>query len=284
MVRAVVTALLCAAAILAADAVFRTSLLLQLRPLIVSPADQAVLDPPVRLRWEGPRHMRVLLALSGEPPRDLGVHESPLEIASDQFPREGGYQIQVQALRFGSWIRATRWFQVRVTAPVNAPPQPEDHKARTWDTQDLLRALDAARSARDKAQSRTKFLNEESATLREQSERLAKQLEALYKSQDDEAERIAELEQRLSQLGEENRALAEENAAIRQRLSSVIPCTVWGYYSFLRLQAVPPIRRVLTVTDTRGQVFRAQGDCELLRRIDVTAASICFCVGSSWGG
>jgi len=88
----------------------------------------------------------------------------------------------------------------------------------------------------------------------------------------------------LSQLAEENRALAEENGALRLRLGSVIPCTVWGYYSYPRPQTIPVTRRTLLVSDARGQIFRVQPDCETLRRADPTAASICFCVGNSWGG
>lgn len=283
MLRALVNAALCVVAVLAADALFRTSLLRQVRPLIVAPLDQSVVEVPVRLRWEGPQHMRVLLSAAGEPPRDLGVRESPVDLGGEQFPREGGYQIELQALRLGSWINTQRWFQVRLPAAAVAAPQ-DDHKAPGWDSKDLLRALEAARTARDKAQGRTKFLNEENTALREESERLAKQLESLYKAQDEEAERIAELEHRLAQLGEENHALAEENGAIRLRLSSVVPCTVWGYFSFPQPQMIPPTRRELRVSDMRGQVFRAQGDCELLRRADEGAASICFCVGNSWGG
>ena len=92
--------------------------------------------------------MRVLLALSGEPPRDLpGVLRSPLEIASDTVParRRLPDSGTGAALLPAAGIWATRWFQVRATAPANAPPQPEDHRGnRSWDTQDLLRALDAA--------------------------------------------------------------------------------------------------------------------------------------------
>lgn len=281
MMRVVFTALLSVAGIIVGDVVFRTSLLRHLRPIIISPSDQAVLDPPVRVVWVGPQQMRVLLSIAGEAPRDLGVHESPLEIASDQFPRDGGYNIELQALRYGNWIRARRWFQVHA-----APERPaeSDHEPRTWEAKDLLHALEAARTARDKAIGRTKFLGEENAALRDESERLAKQLEALYKSQDDEAERVAELERRLTQLSEDNRALADENAAIRLRLSTVVPCTVWGYFSYPHPQVLPPIRRGLTVSDARGQVFRAQPECEIMRRGDPTAASICFCVGNSWGG
>src|SRR5512139_1804898 len=218
MMRVVLTALLSVAGIIVGDVIFRTSLLHRVRPIIVSPLDQAVLDPPVRVAWEGPEQMRVLLSMAGEAQRDLGVHESPMEIPSDQFPRDGGYAIEVQAPRYGEWIRAQRWFQVHA-APESQPES--DHKPRAWEAKDLLHALEAARAARDKAIDRTKFLREENAALRDESERLAKQLEALYESQDAEAERAAELERRLAQLSEDNRALAEENAAVRLRLSAV---------------------------------------------------------------
>ncbi|MFI5397121.1 MAG: hypothetical protein ACHQ9S_16410 [Candidatus Binatia bacterium] len=281
MIRTLLSVVLCAAAVIIGDVIFRTSLLHQLRPIILSPSDQAVVDPPVRVVWDGPQQMRVLLSIAGEAQRDLGVHESPLEIPGDQFPREGGYGLELQSLRYGNWIRATRWFQVH--AVQERRPEP-DHKERGWEAKDLLRALEAARTARDKAQERTKFLSEENAALRDESERLAKQLEALYKTQEEEMERSTELEKHLAQLGEENRALTEENAAVRLRLSNVIPCTVWGYFSYPHPQTIPLTRRILMVSDTRGQVFRGQPDCELMRRSDPTAASICFCVGNSWGG
>jgi regulator of replication initiation timing len=281
MMRAVIIAVLSFAGIIAGDVLFRTSLLHQIRPVILSPSDQAVIDPPVHLVWDGPRQMRVLLSIAGEAARDLGVHESPLDIPSDRFPRDGGYSIEVRSPSFGGWIRATRWFQVHAAPEHEQGP---DDKTRAWEAKDLLRALEAARTARDKALGRTKFLSEENAALRDESERLAKQLEALYRSQEDETERTAELEKRLAQLSEENRALGDENAAIRQRLSTVIPCTVWGYFSFPQPQMIPLTRRALNVSDARGQVFRTQPQCEIIRRADPTAASICFCVGNSWGG
>src|SRR5207253_1703378 len=135
----------------------------------------------------------------------------------------------------------------------------------------------AARSARDRAQDRLKFLREEIRGQRTEGERLSKQLESVFKAQDDEAARTAGLEERVDQLAGENRTLAEENAAVRLRLSNVIPCSVWGYYSYPRLRASEPMAvRLLMVSDGRGQVLRTQPDCELLRRSDSGAASICF--------
>ncbi|MFN8625472.1 MAG: hypothetical protein U0587_05755 [Candidatus Binatia bacterium] len=282
MNRALLSLLLGLCGVLVGDIVFRASLLQQLRPTVLSPSDQAVVEPPVRVVWEGPRQMRVLLSIVGDAQRDLGVHESPFEIPSHQFVRNGGYGIELRALWLGNWIRALRWFQVHDTPAERRAPA--DAKDTRWETKDLLHALEIARAGREKAQERTRFLQEENAGLRDESERLATQLEALYKAQEDDAERSAELERRLAQMGEENRGLAEENAVARQRLASVIPCSVWGYVNFPRPQTVPPTRRLVTVSDTRGQVFRIQADCELVRHGDPTAASVCFCVGNSWGG
>jgi len=283
MLRLLATLLLSAAAMVVGDLLFRTSLLQQVRPVILSPTDQAVVAPPVQLRWDGPPRMRVFLSVAGEARRDLGVHEAPFDIDADQFPRDGGYLVELQAVRLGNWIHTQRWFQVHAS-PATAS-RADDHAERGGtEVKDLLRALEATRTARDRAHGRTKFLSEENAALRDESERLSKQLEALYKTQEDDAEQVAELERRLSQLSEENRALAEENAAVRLRLGSVIPCTVWGYFSYPRPQMAPATRRFLMVSDGRGQIFRTQPDCELLRRSDATAASICFCVGNSWGG
>jgi len=277
MVRILATALLCAAAIVTGDVLFRTSLLSQIRPIILTPPDQAVVNPPVQVRWEGPQQMRVSLANAGEAPRDLGIHESPFDIGTERFPRDGGYQITIEAPRFGNWVRAQRWFQLHaVPVPSPTPNQP-DHPPRVTDNKDLLRAFEAARTARDRAHERTKFLSEENAALRDESERLAKQLEGLYKTQEEDAEHTTEIERRLAQL-------AEENNAMRLRLGSVIPCSVWGYYNLPRPELVPVTRRTLSVIDPRGQIFRAQGDCENTRRADPTASSICFCVGNSWGG
>jgi len=284
MIRTLATALVCVALVLAADVVFRTSLLRQLRPVILSPTDQAVLSPPVEVRWDGPQRMQLRLAVVGEQPRDLGVHESPVEIAGDQFPRDGGYEVEVRATRFGDWISANRRFQVHPPPAVVPPPPPEDHDAHSQDVQILFRALQAARRARDKAHERTRVLGEENASLHEESERLSHQLETLYAEQEDGASHAAELEKYAAQLGEENRALGDENAALRQRLSSVVPCSVWGYYTFPQQVKNQLPRRYLLVSDARGQVFRSQAECEFVRRTDPSTASICFCVGNSWGG
>jgi len=286
MIRAIGIAMLCAAAILAGDLLFRTSLLRWVRPVILVPITRSVVEPPVQIYWDGPRRMRVLLTAVGDQSRDLGVHQSPFVVAAKEFPREGGYRVDLEALSFGNWIRATRWFQVHATEPPKpAPvPHPESTSQRPTESRDMLRALTMARLARDKAQERSKSLHDENAVLRGENDRLTKQVETLAQTQEEDAAHAEELERRLAQLAEANRALADENAAIRQRLSTVVPCTVWGYYSFPRPQTVPVTRRILMVSDTVGRIFRAQLECETVRHDDPTSASVCFCAGNSWGG
>jgi len=289
MIRALFTALLCCVAVFVGDLLFRGSVLSHVRPVILSPARQAVLQPPVVLQWDGPQPMRVSISIVGEAPRELGDLRSPVTLEANDFPREGGYQIDLQSPKFGRWIRASRRFQVHAlpsARPSEPSPQADnDHQGeQAWDVHDLLRALEAARTARDKAHARSKFLTEENSALRDESERLAKQLESIYNSQEEDVHHGADLERRLNQLTDENHALADQNAAMRLRLSTVIPCTVWGYFGIPHPNTYPPTRRMLVVSDSRGEVFRAQPQCELLRRGDPNAASICFCIGNSWGG
>lgn len=279
MIRALGTALLCAAAVLAADTVFRISLLDYVRPTILSPPDQGVLEPPVIVRWEGPPDMHVRLAAIGEPARDLGVRSSPLELGADQFLREGGYILELEAPGLGGWVGTKRRFQVHAAKDELEEPPPAEAAPRNG--ADLIRALNIARAARDRAHQRARFLTEENAALRDESSRLAKQLETVYASQETAAADVAEIERRFAQVQEEARILSEENAALRLRLSAVQACSVWGYYGYARSATSP--RRILVVSDLQGQVFRFQQPCETMRRADPTATSVCFCVGSPWG-
>jgi len=224
--------------------------------------------------------MRVRLAATGEAPRDLGLRESPFELGADQFQREGGYLLELEAPGLGGWVGATRRFQIHTAKAEPSEPPPPDEPAR--EGTDIMRALNVARAARDRAHQRAKFLTEENSALREESARLAKQLETVYASQEHNAADVAEVERRLAQVQDEVRALTEENAALRLRLSSVLPCSVWGYYGYSRSATSP--RRILVVSDFRGQVFRFQAPCESMRRADATATSVCFCVGNPWGG
>jgi regulator of replication initiation timing len=285
MLRSVLTVSLCVVAIVAGDTLFRTSLLQQLRPLILAPTEQAVLQPPVQVEWDGPAEMEVQLTVSGGEKRDLGLHTSPLTLHPDDFPREGGYRIDLRAPSFPDWINASRHFQVhggpQVTpTPATAPEPAADHEP-VIKLKDFLRALKGSRTSRDRAHQHAKFMSEENSALREENDRLAKQLETLSQAQEQDNQHTTDIERRLGQVGEEFRLLAEENAALRLRLSAVIPCTVWGYYSYPHPNTIPVTRRVLLVSDLKGQILRNQPECELSRRNDASAASLCFCVGSS---
>lgn len=282
MIRPLYTALLCALAVFFADVLFRTSVLQFVRPIILTPTHQAVLVPPVELRWSGPDAMRVVLAISGGDRQDLGIHRSPFEIAADNFPRDGGYEVAIEAQRWGRWIRAQQVFQVHSEMPEETAVEPTPESPPTG-LRDLTRALESARATRNRSQDRVRFLREENRALQAEKERLAKELETAYSTQDDDAERFEHLREQGDQLAEENRVLADALAALRLRLANVISCTVWGYYGGYPVHGSSGARRTLVVSDAGGQVFRLQPQCELFRSTDSTSASPCFCVGNSWG-
>jgi hypothetical protein len=280
MIRALITAFLCALAVIAGDLFFRGSLLSYVRPIILTPREQAVTNAPVEVRWDGPKEMQVILTPVGDAPRDLGVQTSPFEIGRGDFLRDGGYKLELQALRFGSWIRTERLFQVYAAPP---PTSDEQDDGDVTENRFFLDALDAVRRVRDQARGRAKQYRLENSVLRDETARLSEQIEALQRLQDDDLEHAEDLEARLLQLAGQLRALSEENMALRMRLESVIPCTVWGYYSYPRPNTIPATRQIIAVTDNQARIFRNQLECEALRRDDPTASSTCFCVGNSWG-
>lgn len=280
MVRSLVTALLCGIAVLLADLAFRTSVLNRVRPVILTPADNAVLDADLELAWDGPSEMQVLLSRIGEESRDLGVHTSPLSVSADEFGRPGGYRVEVRHPTVGSWIAASRNIQHHGSDGEDLSPA---IAVDPGDSEYLLLALDAARQSRDKARTRSRELRRENALLRGDAGRLQGKLEELYEAQDADTSHTADLENRLANLAADFRALAAENGALRLRLGSANPCTVWGYFSYPRPQTIPRTRRVVTVSNTVGDIFRDQASCEALRADDSTAASPCFCVGNTFG-
>jgi hypothetical protein len=282
-IRALATILLCGAAVFAADTAFRGSLLTHVRPIILTPGVRAATTTPVQLRWEGPRDMRVLLYPSGAEPVDLGVQQSPFEIAAAAFPRDGGYRIDIRHPRFGTWIRARQWFHLTVPPPAEAPAEPPPTASGDAEIKELESVLEAERQTREAERLRRQALAQEARALRQESERLAEEVESLYEEQEEDSEYIARLETRIDQLTREQRSLSEESAALQLRLSRVIPCSVWGYYSYPRPQTIPVTRRLLRVSTNVGRIFRFAVECEAVRRGDETAASECFCVGNSFG-
>lgn len=279
MLRGLVTALLCGVAIVAGDLLFRASLLSRIRPIILSPREQAVLHPPVEIHWDGPVRMRVLLTPVGDQPRDLGIQASPFSIGREEFVRDGGYRLELEAPTFGNWIRVHRLFQVYGEPPPEQAGKPEGEVS---DTRFFMQALDAVRRVRDRARGRAKQYRHENTALRDETARLASEIEQLQSAQDEDSAHAEDLEGRLIQLANEYRALSDENAALRQRLDSVNPCTVWGYYSYPRPNTIPATRQIVSVSDSQARIFRVQAECEVVRRDDPTASSTCFCVGNSW--
>jgi hypothetical protein len=227
--------------------------------------------------------MRVLLHASGAEPVDLGVQRSPFEIAAGAFPRHGGYQIELRHPRFGRWIGARQWFHVTTPAPADAPAEEGPAASGDGEIKELEMALEAARQAREAERLRRQSLAQEARALRRESERLAEEVESLYEEQEEDSEYIARLETRIEQMTRNNRALSDESAALQLRLSRVILCSVWGYYSYPRPQTIPVTRRLLRVSTNAGRIFRFAVECEASRRADDTAASECFCVGNSFG-
>lgn len=287
ILRILAIAFLCGASILAADTLFRTSVVQHVRPLLLTPTQGRVYQPPVEVHWEGPKEMRVFLRPTGATPVDLGLRTSPVILPTHMFPRDGSYELELYAPRFGFWIQARRQFEV--FARPAASPSPSDNevvpakKEKGVGLKELLRAIKASRAARERAQQRMQSLAEENAALREESEKLLSQLETLSSAQDQDSEQIALLERQLLELRQQNRAMADELEVLRLRLGTLPPCTAWGYYSFPRPNTFPATRRVVVVSDGAGRIFRSQAECELGRRTDATAGSPCFCAAGPWG-
>lgn len=274
--------------VIAADLAVRGSVLSHLRPVIVAPRNAAVVRPPVEVEWDGPQRMRLLVRPTAGDLLDAGLHTSPAELPAAFFPREGSYELELRSPRFGSWVSARRRFQVYFSSMTSPPAQPTQTPAqrreRSDGIKDLLRALKAARMAREKANQQARFLAEENAALREESERLLRQLEALSSEpQEVSQQAMTALERQVAELSEQNRSMAEELAVLRLRLATIPPCVTWGYYSFARPNTYPATRRVVVISNLAGQIFRNQAECEFARRSDATAGSLCFCAAGPWG-
>ena len=282
MLRALRTAALVFLAVLAADVAFRASLLRLLRPEILSPTDGAVVTPPVKVRWEGPREMQVTLRYAGREEWDLGVRQSPFEIPA-QFLRERGlYSVGLRATALGDWISVSRSFSTDGEPPPPAPsPPPSNELASKLAA--LEDSLQQMRDAQEDAHDENTGLYEENASIREENAILTEELQQMAEAELRALGQIAAMEREYARLAEEHRALLVELAQTRARLSSVVPCSVWGYFSSPRPRIVPQMRRFVVVSDSQGEVFRTQSSCEEVRRTDQGAGSVCFCVGSSFG-
>ncbi|HUI24489.1 MAG TPA: hypothetical protein VL403_00280 [Candidatus Kryptonia bacterium] len=258
----------------------QTSLYRWLQPAIISPTEGAVVTLPLQVQWDGPPRMGLVLASDGEPARALGLRPSPCELGSVELPKPGLYRLQVRAPLFGSLIQAERRFVV--APPATAPPSPAPQADPR--VNQLSSSLEALQGTLDQAQADNAALHAENEGLRQENSTLLSEIERSTKTQEDDAGRVAADDDRLAQLRQENQALTEQLSALQWQLNDALTCRVWGYYAFPRPQTFPPTRRTIMVTNSVGQVFRSEGECEAVRLNDPTTASRCFCVGAPWGG
>ena len=281
MFRLLAVGLIALIGILGGDLLFRTSLVRAVHPVIIAPTDGETVDPPVRLEWEGPRRMLVTLRYAGRNSWNLGIHESPFEIPKDHLRERGLYSVQISAPVLGRWINADRAFAIKPPAPQT----PESDETMTLGNQiaALRRSIAELQSAQDEMKDENGDLYEENASVREENAVLTEELNRLADAEQRAQAQAATVQQDHDRLVQEHRALLDEIAQLRQRLAAVIPCTVWGYFSYPHPQTIPVSRRVVTVSDTQGEIFRSQRGCEVYRQGDPGNASPCFCVGSSWG-
>jgi len=262
-----------AATVVVVDVVLQSSLLAALFPRVESPADGARLAAPVTVRWSGPRQLRVRLA-GPAGAHDLGWRSSPLEIPADRLPERGEYTLELRPPLFGRLLATTRSFAVVLSAG------PRRTAAKHGDAPDESRAaeLEALRQERDTTSAVNADLYEENAQLRRENTDLAEDNSQLQLEQSESQQQIDALAAQRAELEQRQAALEEENRALRGRLASIPPCLAWGYLTYPRPQLLPRTRRVVVVSNTRGEIFRDERECESFRRQDQNAASRCDCV------
>lgn len=279
MPRAVWLIIACAITVLVTDVWVQSTLLRVVRPVITEPADGAITEVPVSIRWEGVQPLSVTLTGSGLR-QDLGPRHSPFELSRRLFPRPGQYRVTLRSSRFGSLIRAERLFHV--TLPEADPPAEE--KVADTKPDDSARLLARLREERDRLATEKSSLSEDNRALALDNRDLGEDLDHLQKVTDQTAHRLAQLEAQQAELLEEHLLVVQENQLLRMRLESIPACTTWGYLSYPRPQNIPRTRRIVLVSNGRGEVFRSQAECIATRRNDPTAGSRCVCVGGVWDG
>jgi hypothetical protein len=280
MWKVLAAALLSALAVIATDLAFSTSLLRAFRPVITSPPDGSITAPPVVVRWEGPPRLRVTLVRSGMR-EDLGLRESPFEIEGARFAQDGQYAIEVRSPTLGRFVRTERRFHVHRPEKSSEVAAEE---APAFQPDDLRGALERLRVEKNRVEAELVTLAREKSSLELENRQLADDLDDLEDMNDGADQRLQELEAEQSTLLQEHLLAIQENQLLRQRLQSIPACTTWGYLSLPRPQTVPPTRRVVVVSNGRGQIFRNEAQCVATRRQDPTGISPCVCVGPVWDG
>jgi len=279
MLRLLIVALVIAGTVLATDIFFRSTLLHTLWPKILAPADGAIVTPPLTLTWKGPR-TTITLINSGLR-QELGEHDSPFEIPTELFPRQGQYTVEMTSPVLGTWSQTQRRFLVQLPAPKTARSHaPQDYEAEIASLQDKIARLEAERG---QALEQAASLRESNQSLQAENNDLASGVNELHAVQ----EQVDAMQQLLDEQREDSQqqqqALAEENRLLKNQIESVPPCTAWGYLTYPRPQTLPATRRVVVVSDNRGIIFQNQVQCEITRRVDRGAASPCVCIGQTWG-
>lgn len=268
-------------AVVAGDFLFRASLLRQVRPIITEPADGELVAPPVQVRWEGPQRMKVTLRYAGREKWDLGIRESPFQVPRENLRERGLYSLELRSTGFlGDWISASRSFSSDGEAPLS-PPQRDDVSAKLAALEESLQEM---RDAQEDSHDENTNLYEENASIREENAILTEELQQAAESEQRAIGQQSAMEREYARLADENRLLMDEVLQLRSRLGNIVPCSVWGYYAHPQPQLYPDPRRIVVVNEPNGDVFRAQAACEVVRRADNSSVSVCFCVGSAFGG
>lgn len=280
MRQVLVVAMVSALTVLATDWMFQSSLRRTLWPTIVTPADGAITTAPVTVRWDGPQPLFVTLVGNGERVK-LGLRHSPMEIEEKFFPRAGQYGVEVRSPILGRLASAERRFLVRPPRQLPPADPPPDLGGTLRQLSERITALEDERQL---LQGKTTNLFEENESLRGENSHLTAAVGELRAAQEQADHRLAAMEAQQVEFAREYHAILEENRQLRLRLESLPSCTTWGYVVYPRPQTIPPTRRVVLVSNSFGDVFRSQMECELTRRTDPTAATTCYCVGSPWGG
>jgi hypothetical protein len=268
------------AAIILAELVLQTPLYRWLQPVILTPTEGAVIFPPLTVQWDGPPRLDLSLSAEGAPGVDLGTHESPFELSADDLRAPGAYRLVARAPILGGLIQTERRFAVAAPPPTPSP-RPAVDLIRAGQQESLLAKL---QTAHEQVLAENRALYEENTSLRQQNAQLLADADKVAKEQDEANARADAQDQRQAQLAQENQALSEQLSALQWQLNSALACSVWGYYSYPHPQTIPVTRRTITVTDSRGQVFRTEADCTAFLVNDPTAASRCFCVSAPWSG
>jgi hypothetical protein len=267
----------CAITVVVVDVLVQTSLLRIVRPVITHPADGAITEVPVIIRWEGLEPLSVTLTGSGLR-QELGPRHSPFELGQRLFPRPGQYRVTLRSPSFGRLIRTDRLFLVTLPEADEASAErtaPDDEKPKN----DAALLVARLREERDRLATEKSSLNEDNRALTLDNRDFAADLDHLQQESDQTAQRLAQVEAQQAELLEEHLLVVQENQLLRMRLDSLPACTTWGYLSYPRPQNIPQTRRIVLVSNGRGDVFRSQAECFVTRRNDPTAGSPCVCVG-----